>query len=225
MTGYNKYMARLDAHSLDESLGAGDVSRAWLVWSSAAETALADAYRFAAGHVPERGLIMRRGTARLRKVRLGPMVRKVRMKAAVAHEGGDVFMYRDSCAAPLLDLRRRFKAVMNVLDATIRDGFSLARSVELAAQWDEFLRVRAGNPGTLEDFQLAWSGLGECRLVVGGIFVVGLLISFVGLLFTVGMMLFVGGGTGHVRILLFILISGSGLIWSPLLHFSSVSLT
>ena len=31
---------------LGESLDAGDVSRAWLVWSRAAETARADAYRF-----------------------------------------------------------------------------------------------------------------------------------------------------------------------------------
>ena len=36
------------------SLHAGDVSRAWLVWSSAAETAPADAYRFAGGPVPQR---------------------------------------------------------------------------------------------------------------------------------------------------------------------------
>ena len=53
-------MARLDALSLDESLHAGDVSRAWLMWSSAAETALADAYLFAGGPVPERGPIMGR---------------------------------------------------------------------------------------------------------------------------------------------------------------------
>ena len=53
------------------------------MWSFAAETALADACRFAGGPVPERGLIMGRGTARMRVVRL-------------AHEGGDVFMHRDS---------------------------------------------------------------------------------------------------------------------------------
>ena len=39
-----QFMSRWDASQLDESLGAGDVSRAWLVWSRAAETALADAY-------------------------------------------------------------------------------------------------------------------------------------------------------------------------------------
>ena len=134
------------------------------MWSAAAEAALADAYRFAGGPVPERGLIMGRGTARMRVVRLGgPEVR------ADAHEGGDVFMYRDSSAAPLLALRRRIKAAMDVLDAMIRDGISLARSVELAAQWDEILSVRPVNPTTLEDFQSARSGgLGQCRRVVGG---------------------------------------------------------
>ena len=41
-----QFMSRQDALHLDESLDAGDVSRAWLVWSRAAETALADAYQF-----------------------------------------------------------------------------------------------------------------------------------------------------------------------------------
>ena len=39
---------------LDESLDAGDVSRAWLVWSSAAETALVDAHQFSGGPIPGR---------------------------------------------------------------------------------------------------------------------------------------------------------------------------
>ena len=38
-----QFMSRQDALQLDESLDAGDVSRAWLVWSGAAETALSDA--------------------------------------------------------------------------------------------------------------------------------------------------------------------------------------
>ena len=156
--------------SLDESLGVGDVSRVWLVWSSATETALADVYRFAGGPVPDRGLIVGRGTARMRVVRLGGLkVRKARRNAADAHEGGDVFMYRDSSAAPLHDLRCGIMAVMSVLDAMIRDGISLARSVELTAQWDWILILRGPvNPITLEDFQLARSGgLGEVRRAAG----------------------------------------------------------
>ena len=38
-----QFMSRLDALQLDDSLDAGDVSRAWLVWSGAVEAALADA--------------------------------------------------------------------------------------------------------------------------------------------------------------------------------------
>ena len=63
-------MSRQDALLLDESLDAGDVSRAWLVWSSAAETALADAYRFSGGPAPSQGLVLGRGMARFRLVRL-----------------------------------------------------------------------------------------------------------------------------------------------------------
>ena len=45
------------------SLNAGDVSQAWLVWSSAAETALADAYWFSGSPAPSRGLVLGRGCA------------------------------------------------------------------------------------------------------------------------------------------------------------------
>ena len=41
-----QFMSRHDALQLDEVLGGDDVSRAWLVWSGAAETALVDAYQF-----------------------------------------------------------------------------------------------------------------------------------------------------------------------------------
>ena len=134
---------------------------AWFVWSSAAEAALADAYQFAGGPVPDRGLVMSGGTDRMRVVRLGgSKVRKARRNAADAHEGGDVFMYRDSSVAPLLDFRRRTKAVMDVLDAMIRDGFSL----------DEILRVGPVSPVTVEGLRMAWSGaLGECRRVAGDV--------------------------------------------------------
>ena len=53
-------MSRQDALQLDESLDAGDVSRAWLVWSRAAETALVDAYQFSGGPIPDRGLVLGR---------------------------------------------------------------------------------------------------------------------------------------------------------------------
>ena len=56
-----QYKSRQDAMQLDESLSAGDVSRAWLVWSGAAEVALADAYQFCGGRIPTKGLVLGRG--------------------------------------------------------------------------------------------------------------------------------------------------------------------
>ena len=58
-----QFISWQDAQRLDESLDAGDVSRAWLVWSCSAETALVDAYRFSDGPIPCRGLVLGRGNA------------------------------------------------------------------------------------------------------------------------------------------------------------------
>ena len=56
-----QFMSRQDALPLDESLDAGDVSRAWLVLSEAAETALVDACHFSGGPLPGKGLVLGRG--------------------------------------------------------------------------------------------------------------------------------------------------------------------
>ena len=123
-------MSRQDALLLDECLNVGDVSQAWLVWSRVAETALADAYRFSGGPVPNRGLVLGRGVALFRLVGLGGhKVRKVRGNAADVHDAADVFLYRDSSIAPSLDMRRRFRAVINVLDSKISHGVTLSRAV------------------------------------------------------------------------------------------------
>ena len=144
-----QFMSRRDASLLDESLDAGDVSRAWLVWSRAAEAALVDACRFSGGPLPSRCLVLGRSSAVFRVVRLGGHpVRKARANAA------DVFLYRDSSIAPLLDMRRRFKAVMDVLGAMIRYGVSLSRSVELTVQWDKILALGPMYPVTLDDLSL-----------------------------------------------------------------------
>ena len=84
----------------------------WSVWSSAAEAALADAYQFAGGALPDRGLVFGGGFFFLvRAVKLGgPKVRKARRNFADPREG-DVFMYHDASIALLLDVRRRLKAV------------------------------------------------------------------------------------------------------------------
>ena len=82
--------------------------------------------------------------------------------AADAHDAADVLFYRESSIASLLDMRRRFKAVMDVLDAMIRYGISLSRSVELTAQWDRILATGPLYPVTPGDLNVVWSvGVGE----------------------------------------------------------------
>ena len=109
--------------------------------------------------------------ARFRLVRLGEhKVRKVRGNTADAHDAADVFLYRDSSIAPLLDMKRRFKAVLDVLDAMIRYGISLARSVELTAQWDRSLAFGPLYPVTLGDLNVFRGvGVGEFHRIVSDV--------------------------------------------------------
>ena len=53
-------------------------------------------------------------------------------------------MYRDSSIAPLVDLRRRLKVVMDVFGEIVRDGFTLGRSLELSVQLDCILLALPG---------------------------------------------------------------------------------
>ena len=111
------------------------------------------------------------GVFRSRFVRLGgPKVRRARRNFADPQEGGDVSLYHDVSTAPLLDLRRRFRLVADLLSAMIRDGVSLARSVELAVQWEAILREGPIHLITAQDFLLARGGdLGQCCQVVQGL--------------------------------------------------------
>ena len=164
-----QFMSRQDALLLDESLDAGDVAQAWLVWSGAAETALADAHRFSGGPAPSRGLVLGRGKASFRLVRLGGhKVRKVRGNAADMHDAAGIFLYRDSSIAPLLDKRRWFKAVLDVTDSMISHGVTLSRSVELTAQWSKILSNWLLYPVMMDDLHAVEGfGLGDLRRVVG----------------------------------------------------------
>ena len=84
----------------------------------------------------------------------GPWVRRARANAADALDAADVFLYRDHSVAPLLDMRRRFKVVMDLLGAMISSGASLSRSVELTVQWDQILALGPVFPVTLEDLSV-----------------------------------------------------------------------
>ena len=148
-------MSRRDSLLLNNSLEVDDVSLAWAVWSKAAESALADAYRFSGGPLPPRGLVLGRGTALFRWVQLGgPRVRCARVNVADALDAADVFLFRDRSVAPLLDLRRRFKVVVDLLGAMVQSGVSLSRSVELTVQWDQILALGPMFPVTLEDLSV-----------------------------------------------------------------------
>ena len=167
-----QFMSREDALGLDEALLHGDVSGAWMVWSSAAEKALADAFQFAGGPVPDRGLVLGRGMVRIRTVRLGgPVVRFVWRGAADSGEFDDVSLYKDSSAAPVLDLRRKVKAILDLLDAIIRCGVSLTRAVELSHLWDCVVRLGSLGSVSVEDFVAARScGVGESRWLVAELY-------------------------------------------------------
>ena len=161
-----------DALLLEESLNADDVSSAWLVWSRAAEAALADAYRFSGGPPPFYGSSSWQGVV-LRFVLSGfgeHPVRKARGNVADVHDAADVFLYRDASIAPVLEMRRRFKAVMFVLAAMIRYGISLARSGELTAQSDKILAVCPLYPVTIDDLNAVQGlGIGDFHRVVADV--------------------------------------------------------
>ena len=95
-----RFMSRADSDALTSALLNDDVSSAWAIWSSAAETAaLAAAYCFSGGPVSDRGLVLGRGAARsrFRVFRFGgPKIRKVRSSAVDPADGVGVHLYRDS---------------------------------------------------------------------------------------------------------------------------------
>ena len=64
---------------------------------------------------------------------------------------GDAHMYRDSSIAPLLDLRRRVKILVDVLGNLIRGGFTLARSLEPSPHCNCTLRAGPVHPTSAED--------------------------------------------------------------------------
>ena len=67
-------------------------------------------------------------------------------------------MNHEASTAVLLDLRRRLKAVGDLLRALIRDGVTLARSLELTVEWDGTIRIGPVSPLTVQDFEMARSG-------------------------------------------------------------------
>ena len=149
-----------------------------------------DACQFCGGPIPTKGLVLGRGSALFRVVRLGGhKVRKARGNAADAHDAADVFLYRDSSIAPLLDMRRRFKAVMDVLD-----GASLSRSVERDSYCGTFVPCYFQ---AISMLLMVWVSV--IFIVLFLMFIIVSVTSSRGSLFTVEMRLSVGGGIGLGR--------------------------
>ena len=166
-----QFMSRQDALLLDEALGADDVSMAWAVWSRAAESALLDAYRFSGGPLSARVWFLE-GVVQC-FVLFGFVV--IPWRRLVVMLLMCMMLRVFSCIVTLLllfllDLRRRFKAVMDVLDAMIRSGISFARSVELTAQLDKILAVGPLYPITIDDLSVVRGmGIGDFHRVVADV--------------------------------------------------------
>ena len=132
-------------------------------------------------------------------------------------------MYRNASLAPLLDMRRRFKAVMDVLDAMIRSGISLSWSVELTAQWDKIIAIGPLHPVTLDDSSFdRGMGVGAFFHAASGVH--RRLSDFIHAVVVCRRDEAVGGAIGFVKIAWFIPIGGFARIWFSLLLFFGVSL-
>ena len=150
-----------DALTVDSAVASGDVSGAWIAWSNAAEGALLSAFCLAGGPVPERGFLLGQGClACFSKVRLGgPKVRRVRARCSDPGDGASVDLYRVHSVAPLVDLRRRLRAVLDIKAAIGRSGFTISRGLELTRQWGS--KVAVGPQGNITAGALARvAGLG-----------------------------------------------------------------
>ena len=195
-------MAVPEALWRDDASRLEDVSDAWMVWSGEAMTALADACCFAGGPVPDRGLVPGRGVAQFRVVRLGgPPVRKARNNVADPLDGGDVFVYRDSSIAFLLDPSRKLKNVFGCLGWHDQDrSFAVSVSRTYCAV-GVILRVSPICPGRLVEALVSYM-----EWLRG--FIAESVISFIGLWLIEGMRRSVAGEVGYVRIHWFIHASG-----------------
>ena len=60
----------------------------------------------------------------------------------------EVHLYRSQSVAPLLTMKKRLRGVAGLLSAIIRDGFTLARGLELNEKWTCI--TRSGPVGCLD---------------------------------------------------------------------------
>ena len=134
-----------------------------------------DCFSVCWGPVPARDLVLGGGKVRFRTARLGgAIVRSVRRSDTRDGCVDDVSLHRDSSAAPVLDLRRNLRAILDLLDSFVGWCASLARDVQLLHLWDSV--VRQGSVHVQENDAARFCGVGESRRFVGRVsaFVKGL---------------------------------------------------
>ena len=92
-------------------------------------------------------------------------MRRARARCSDPGDGALVDLYRDRSVVPLVDLRRRLRAVLDVIAAIGRSGFTVSRGLELTRQWGSIV---AGEPqGTVTAEALARvAGLGLAEMEV-----------------------------------------------------------
>ena len=130
-----------DAGGIDGALIDRDVDLAWETWSTAAECALATAFRDAGGPVPFGGLEGGRGRARFWTVSFGGKhMRRYWPRLVDFLDATEVHLFRSQSVAPLLTVKKRLRSVACLLSAIIRDGFALTRCLELNKQWSCIMR-------------------------------------------------------------------------------------
>ena len=137
------------AGEIDSALIDRDVELAWDTWSTAAECALAVAFREAGGPVPLGGLDGGRGRARFWTVSLGgKSMRRYRPSLVDPLDATEMHLFRSQSIAPLLTVKKRLRCVACLLSAIIRDGYTLMRGLELDRQ--RSCVMRSGPVGCLD---------------------------------------------------------------------------
>ena len=155
---------------MNAGLAAGDPTAAWAAWSAAAERVLPDAYRLAGGPLPLGGALrLGRGRREFYQERLGVFqAGKVRPDRSDPGEADDVAGYYRSLGS-CIAVEAEVEDLHGYFAAFLSNGFTLARSVVLAHQWEKVLAHGPVGPVTQVEF-LCLGGLRDFSRL-GGFFV------------------------------------------------------
>ena len=148
-----QFMQEEDYNSITEAIQDSDPTFAWRVWS--AEDALCDAHRLAGLPLRPNGAMRKgSGTLKLLKTKLGrPKIRSLRGRFGDNEDSKLAHPYRDKSLAPILDQRRRLRAVCGVAKSIEDNGFSITLGLELSKQVSRVLQAGPVGPLAQVGFQ------------------------------------------------------------------------